>query len=495
VSGDLHVVHVRVVDGATGKPTPVRMRFQRSDGRRLAPLGRLREFPTGVGQDVGLHLQLDDRVFHYVDGACEIQLPADAFDLEIVKGPEFTPIERAITLGTGKMALRFVMERRQNLSAAGWYAGDCRSHELTPHAALVEGAAEGLTVVNLLAQLQPSSFMDGAKRLAQIEAFSGQEPCLSSSETAVFVNTFNVHPTLGRLALLNCHRPVYPLRTDEEGFEDWTLDDWCGQCHRKKGLVIWSEPSFWTDSFQEVVAPEGLAQVILGNVDAIEIAGPIKKLGPDPWTNWYTLLNAGVKAPLAGASGKESNQSLLGRCRTYAFVDPETPFTYSAWIEAVRAGRTVVSDGPFIDFTVDGQRPGHEFKSHAADQKLQVRGEVQCSEKAGLLELVGNGAVLATAASVAGESASLTAEVSCRGMKWLACRFSTHEGRFMAHTSAVYLAGGWIESEAKSSSELARIKQVLTRGREWSAGANSLRTSKVREGLVQRFIAAVERLQ
>jgi hypothetical protein len=126
------------------------MSFRGPDGRVFAPLGRSAAFPLGPGQDVGLHVQIDERAFAYVDGSCEIQLPATPFDLKICGGPQCVPLEQTITLGPGKMALRFALERREDPTARGWYAGDCRCHELSPHAALLEGAAEGLTVVNLL---------------------------------------------------------------------------------------------------------------------------------------------------------------------------------------------------------------------------------------------------------------------------------------------------------------------------------------------------------
>ncbi len=127
------------------------------------------------------------------------------------------------------------------------------------------------------------------------------------------VNTFNDHPKLGSLALLSTHRPIFPLRAGDPGFEDWTLGDYCGQCHRKKGLVLWSDLAFWSEAFSESIAPEGLAQLLTGHVDAVEIDGPIRHLGGDLWTNWYALLNAGFKIPLAGASAKVSNAQLLGQ--------------------------------------------------------------------------------------------------------------------------------------------------------------------------------------
>jgi hypothetical protein len=493
VSDGLHVVHVRVVDAATGHPTAVRICFQNKNGRRFAPLGRLANFPIGPNQDVGLHLQLGERVFTYVDGSCEISLPATPFDLEIIKGPAYVPLRQTVTLGPGKMALRFALERRLDLSARGWYAGDCRCHELSPHAALLEGAAEALAVVNLLARQRPGQFLDHEPTLPGIDAFSGPSASLSSSESMVVVNTFNVHPVLGRLSLLACHRPVFPLVAGDPGFEDWTLGDWCGQCHRKKGLVIWSEPAFWSDSFRDCVAPEGLAQLLTGHVDALEICGPVQNLGRDPWKNWYALLNAGFKIPLAGASGKQSNGQLLGCCRTYARLEQDVPFKYGAWIEAVRLGATVVSDGPFIDLEVDEHPPGSTIRLESADRPLRIKVVSMLTASNASLEIVGNGGVLAQAETSVTDPGAVSIEVPTGELRWLAARIRLPDGCFLAHTSPVYLANPFTPP-VELSEDLRMLESALRRGSEWAETSAVFRLERNRKGLMSVFREALAEL-
>ncbi len=67
------------------------------------------------------------------------------------KGPEYTPLDETVTLGAGQMALRFAIERWTDSRADGWVSVDTRCHFLSPHAALLEAAAEDVDVVNLLA--------------------------------------------------------------------------------------------------------------------------------------------------------------------------------------------------------------------------------------------------------------------------------------------------------------------------------------------------------
>src|SRR5262245_48935625 len=124
-------VHLRVNDAATGKPTPVRVRLE-AGGAYRAPLGRLEVFATGPGEVVG-------RGWAYMDGSCEVRLPAGEVTIEVCKGPEYGVLRRQVTLAPGQLSLRLAIERWADWRPQGWYAGDVRAHELSPKAALLEG--------------------------------------------------------------------------------------------------------------------------------------------------------------------------------------------------------------------------------------------------------------------------------------------------------------------------------------------------------------------
>src|SRR6266481_1695136 len=97
----LQQVHVRVNDAATGMPTPCRVRFTDAAGRYYAPYGRLTEFATEMGVDVGGNVLVGDEAFAYIDGSCEIVLPPGLLRVAISKGPEYKPIETTMTLNPG----------------------------------------------------------------------------------------------------------------------------------------------------------------------------------------------------------------------------------------------------------------------------------------------------------------------------------------------------------------------------------------------------------
>ncbi|MGK3768302.1 hypothetical protein, partial [Enterococcus faecium] len=78
--------------------------------------------------------------------------------IQAMKGPEWTPLDETVTLGTGQISLRFEIVRWHD---ADVISVDTRAHFLSPHAALLEAAAEGIDVVNVLAFVHSFVGQDG----------------------------------------------------------------------------------------------------------------------------------------------------------------------------------------------------------------------------------------------------------------------------------------------------------------------------------------------
>lgn len=498
MSGRLQQVHVRVNDAATGKPTPVRIRFTDAEGNHYAPHGRLVDFAAAPNVAVGGNVHIGVKPHAYIDGACEIALPPGLLHVQIDKGPEYQPVRTEVNLAAGKLALRFEIARWIDLRAQGWYSGDMRVHFIDPHAALLEAQAEDVAVVNLLIKETqvPGPFHNTFTALPNLLAFSGQQFALAVPGHGVAVNTLNRHPELGALGLLHCHRVVYPLSFGgSKGSDDWTLADWCDQCHRKKGLVVWTGPKDSTAS--KMNCGEPLADLILGKVDAFEM--DFWEDSPyDLLADYYTLLDAGLAVPLVGASGKDSNGTALGVMRTYAHLMPGAELTYGSWIEAVRAGRTFVSNGPLLFMTVNEQEPSSVLEAHAG-ANLQVRAEARSRLPFEQLEIVWNGKVIATATADCDATcqASVTLEHPVAEGGWLAARCrGSHQvldrpanQRIFAHTSPCYIRCP--ERPATASADaIKHLVAELDGMLDWVARRARCSTSEQRERLRQIFEAA-----
>lgn len=491
----MHTVHVRVNDQATGQPTPVRFRITDRNGDYLAPFGRLLKFATTKYDDVGGNLLLGTRCFCYIDGACEIKLPPGELHVEIHKGPEYRPLMEEIQLGEGKIALRFAIERWTDLRKEGWYSGDVRAHAMMPHAALLEGMAEDLAVVNLLALEE----LFGVAYLSNILAFSGQQTALEAPGHLVAVNTLNRHRDLGNLGLLHSHRAVYPLVFGGRGRQDdWTMADWCDQCHRKGGLVVWAHTEHEAENFR---FGEPLADLLLGKVDAFEVTF-FEDSPFDVMPDWYRLQAAGVRVPLVGASGKERNLTALGAMRTYARLAAGEEFSYRAWIEAVRAGRTFITNGPLLEFRVNGSDPGAQLDIEAGTPvriEATARGIVPFER----LEILANGEVIQEAASSGDPSmARIEFEWTPTTSAWLAarCRGSARLPQYpapqcvFAHASPVYVrvAGAALPVSARACAEFIKSLDTML---EWVRTEANCPGDKERQDLLNVFEQARTKLQ
>ena len=469
-------VHLRINDAATGTPTPVRLRISGADGTTFAPLGRFAEFPVGRNQAVGGHLLLGREPWCVIDGHCEVKLPAGVpLRVQATKGPEYTPLDETVTLGPGKMALRFAVQRWIDMAAEGWITADSRCHFLSPHDALFEAAAEDLSLVNLLATVQPYPSLDGTlyPTATNLAAFSGQVPALEAGGRTVVVNTLNVHPVLGTVGLLNSHRPVYPLTFGGEESDDWSVCDWCDQCRRKGGLTVWADPFRPAGG---LIGGEALVAAVLGKIDAIELDPAPRQQPVLPWV--YHLWNAGFPIPLVGGSGKDGNRVPLGGMRTYARLhDGDTP-SYKPWVEAVRSGRTVVTNAPLLTFDVSRT-------DNTAVMTTRSPFPLSKIEIVSSLERLGE-----TAARIDDTTQQFT--LPNTGSYWVAARCFGADGAF-AHTSPVVIRNGDAPLTRRPEA-VAALTLAVERTREWVEKHGRFEQAKSKQHLLDLCDQAVARL-
>ena len=487
-------VHVRVTDAETGRPTAVRIRIGGADGTHYPPLGRSPDFPVGRNEDVGGHVYLNGKHYTYIDGGAEFPLPAGVpLSVEISKGPGFRPLRETLVLGDGQLTLRFKVHRWATAAWNDFVAVDSRCHFLSPHSARLEAAAEGLDLVNLLATVQDYPSHDGHmyRVVPNLTAFSGQALAVDT----VAVNTFHVHPVLGHLGLLNCHRAVYPLtfgHADET--DDWSLSDWCDQCHRKKGLVV------WCDAYRPgagLPGGEALVNAILGSVDAIEVDAHDRTTPFLPM--WYRLLNAGIRLPLVGGSGKDRNRIALGGMRTLT-PSSETR-SYAEWIEQVRAGRTLATNGPLIRFAVDDGSLGDRV-AQVSPRPVRLRAQAASVVPFDRLELIANGSAIAADQASGADvfTAVIEAEHVLPDGGWLAARcLGTTKSELyphvpvFAHTSAVFVEVGGrpIPRQLAAVAGLGREVEAV---RHWIETDGRFTIPRRKDFLLARCDAAIDKL-
>jgi hypothetical protein len=118
--------------------------------------------------------------------------------------------------------------------------------------------------------------------------------------------------------------------------------------------------------------------------------------------------------------------------------------TYDLWVEGVRRGDVVVSNGPLLDLAVEGQAPG-AVVAWRGDSK-RIRGEARAvfHRPLEILEVVVNGQVRATqAADGRQRELRLPFEAAVTESAWVAARVRGRrvegEPSIQAHTNPVYV--------------------------------------------------------
>ena len=237
-------VRIRILDAAGGKPVPVKLHVHGEAGEYLAPIDRHRIPNTAWFEDystdfvhAGAHRST------YISGETTIDLPMGKLFLEISKGFEIRPLRRVFQVQADTSELTVVLERVLPWRERGWVTADTHVHFLSPMTALLEGEAEGVNIVNLLA----SQWGELVTNVADFDGRTtwGSREAGGSGEYLVRVGTENRQHVLGHISLLGYEGSIIaPMTTggpDESALGDPVevlLTEWAEQCRKQKGLVI-----------------------------------------------------------------------------------------------------------------------------------------------------------------------------------------------------------------------------------------------------------------
>jgi len=392
-------VTIRVVDKTSGRLEAVKLHVHGEAGEYLAPLDRHRFPNTAWFEDYSVDFSHQHRhSCTYIPGETRLDLPIGKVYVEVSKGFEIRPVKRIFEITSGTRELVVEIEKVLPWRARGWVTADTHVHFLSPMTALLEGAGEGVNVINLLAS-------QWGELMTNVGDFDGQTTWGSKEaggdgEYLVRVGTENRQHSMGHISLLGYRGPIIaPMTTggpDESALGDPVevlLTEWARQCKEQQGLVVL--PHFPYPHLEHA------ASIIEGVIDAVEMTcWEEHYLGIDPYSliDWYRYLNCGYLVPAVGGTDKMNAATAVGTVRTYAHVDPQIPFTYEAWKEAVRRAETFVSYGPLLDFHVNGKPMGSRFSLPVGGGTLDVGWEVASATiPVSRVELVVNGEVQAGA--------------------------------------------------------------------------------------------------
>jgi hypothetical protein len=454
-------VRLRVIDKRTRQPVAVRLHLHGEAGEYLPPRGHHRKVNPYWFEDNYAEFVNSANQYSYIPGECVVDLPIGRVAVEISRGYEIAPIRTTVDVTPDTDELTFELERTLSWRERGWVTADTHVHFLSPQVALLEGSAEGVNVVNLLASQWGEMFsnvgdFDGRTTFGARD-FGGD------GEFLVRVGTENRMQVLGHISLLGYSgQMIHPLGSGgpaESAIGDpleVTMAEWAERCIRQGGLVVLPH------------APnpqaERVADVVLGLVHAIEMMtfNPYNaQVNPYGLADWYRFQNLGYQIPLVAGSDKMAASSLLGGIRTYAHLG-ERDFTYEHWMEAVRAGNTFVTVGPLIEFSVAGQPAGSRVDLPAGGGTIDVAWTVaSVNVPIAQIEVIAGGLVAEQVNTDNVLSTSGSASLEITDSTWIALRvrgsYYGREGDIAAHTSGVQIVVGdkplFVESDTMAVPE------------------------------------------
>jgi hypothetical protein len=206
---------------------------------------------------------------------------------------------------------------------------------------------------------------------------------------------------------------------------------------------------------------------------------------------YYKYLNLGLRTPFSTGT----DWFIYDFSRVYVPLSGE--LTSRNWLAAVQAGRTYITNGTFLEFSVD-ERPVGDTISLPGPGQLMVRGRAIGRNDFRGIEIVHDGEVVQSSPSRAEEehfTARMEVSVSVKQSGWLALRVPLESGRneldklLFAHTSPIYvdIAGGPIFRPEVARQLIAEMEQNMTAISQQGKFANDAERESVlqvhREGI------------
>jgi hypothetical protein len=431
----------RVIDADSGRPVPARVRLVDEHSNEVVPVGHVPALAEDAQEG---DVRFQGRRYSYVNGEFRIDPRHLPLQYQILKGYEYEIAGGELTAASMRGNSFTIPLSRWSASANhSWYSGDIHIHHISPKTCRLEMDAEDLNVANILT----SDFTRDQKE------FEGKLNAYSSGKSLIYVNQEFRSDHFGHMCLLNLKQLIEPVAT-QQPFAYPLHAQVCDRVHAQGGYVSWAH-------FPSMPALESPLDVALEKLDGLEllcVLEPrelpvfVRKEVPEMGANsglrmWYRYLNCGFRLAATAGTDKMTTFVTVGANRVYAHVQGE--FNYQNWVDALKHGRTFVSNNPILTFTVNGQEPGaHLALASKKNRALEIFAHAESQLPYDKLEIVCNGETISSASpSGPHHTAEIHLEYPLRGSCWIAARAMEDLGRYPGvNFSAIHRGEGTLFS-------------------------------------------------
>lgn len=498
-TGDLEIA----VTDADGASLPARVSVIGADDRGWTPADALRHADDAFDR---AERSFEPTYFHS-PGSSRLEVPAGAYTVEVWRGPEYDPVRRQVSVAEGQPTrVTVALERIAEPEADGWYSGDLHVHmnyggayAVDPELLIRQAAAEDLDVVE-------NTVVNKEQRVPDIAAFRTDRDPASTPGNHLFHGQ-EFHTSLwGHSALLGLQEhfllPDYAAYVNTPAASPYPHNAAAFDLAHAQGAIVG-----YVHPFDSVPDPtdrsvplnhELPVDVALGKVDYLEVVGFSDHLATAEV--WYRLLNCGFRLPAGAGTDAMTNFASLrgpvGTNRTYVKVDGD--FHHRAFLDGVRAGRTVATNGPLLTLSIGDAGIGDEIELPAGTHRLRVTGTLRSAVPVDHLQLVRNGEVVAELPlAVDRRSAEVDETVEVDASGWYTLRAWSEQARHpvldiypFGTTSPIWVT---VDGQPVRSAEAAAYFDAwIARLEETAEASDAWNTETEREAVLESLARARE---
>ncbi len=385
-------LRVTVLDADTGQPTEARIFLRASDGKAYAPAGSYQRVAARA-----LHLD-----FFHTNGEFSLELPEGEVSLLVTKGLEREPVRATAVVGSGGVSsLRLTLQRFTDYKARGWFSGSDHVHmnyggnlHNTPENLLFMAAAEDLDVVG-------EKIANKDNRIFDHQYFNGAfDETRSDAERILAWGQEYRPPFYGHINFINLtDHLLSPYTTGYEGTAIESLypsnTDIFRMARDQGALGGYVHPFSMEPSQVGYANARGFpVDLALGTFTYLEVMTSAAQ-ARNTARVWHRALNCGFRVTASG--GEDSITGLhrtpaIGAARMYAYLGDR--LAWDRWVEAVRKGRTFITNGPLVQLAINGEIPGGTVRLPADGGSVEVDARMETAFPVDRLELIRNGEVL-----------------------------------------------------------------------------------------------------
>jgi Tol biopolymer transport system component len=400
------------------------------------------------------------RDFFHAEDKFTVDLPPGEATLEAAKGVEHVPQSKKVTIRQNQVTIVDIdLHRMTSMNAAGWWSASDHVHmnyagnlHNTPENLMMMARAEDLDVVG-------EKVCNKDHRIFDHQYFTGKLHPLTTSEQILTFGEEYRPPFYGHINFINLTKHlISPFTTGYEGSGIESLypsnTDMFLAARKQGAIGGYVHP--WSGN--PIKSGYGVARgfpvdLALGAFEYLEVHTSANHFtGTAPV--WHRALNCGFR--VTASAGEDSILGLhatpiIGSSRLYAYLGDR--LEWPRYVEAIRRGRTFVTNGPLLSLTVDGHIPGDEIQMKG--DSVEVNASAQSIVSLEKLELYFNGQVIASS-----DGSPIRKRLPIDRSGWITLRATNSKSQhpiddsyIVGETSPVYVTKGGQPIRSKTDAE------------------------------------------